>query len=154
MVTTLEDSHIGRCRAMQSPPWVVVLLADEWTRLMQVALCHMGCKVGSTKGGTEEVTFLYTLSPGACPKSYGVNVARLAGMPESILRRAGARSAELEHLFEHSNGSQNQSVDAPDPSVCKLLKNLESLLQESGTDSNTLLPLWKEATRIVTVSAC
>lgn len=27
----------------------------------------------------EEVTFLYRLRPGACPKSYGVNVARLAG---------------------------------------------------------------------------
>lgn len=121
---------------------------------MQVALCHMGCKVASTKGGTEEVTFLYTLSPGACPKSYGVNVARLAGMPESILQRASARSAELEYLFEDSNRSQNQAVDAPDPSVCELLKNLDSVLQDSGTDSNTLLPIWKEATRIATVSAC
>ena len=38
----------------------------------------MACQVG---GGdvVEEVTFLYRLTPGACPKSYGVNVARLAG---------------------------------------------------------------------------
>ena len=35
--------------------------------------------------GAEEVTFLHKLAPGACPKSYGVNVARLAGLPESVL---------------------------------------------------------------------
>lgn len=46
---------------------------------MQVSLCHMACQVGNGVGGVEEVTFLYRLSPGACPKSYGVNVARLAG---------------------------------------------------------------------------
>ena len=27
-------------------------------------------------GGVDEVTFLYKLADGACPKSYGVNVAR------------------------------------------------------------------------------
>lgn len=40
----------------------------------------MACQVGKGSGGLEEVTFLYRLTPGACPKSYGVNVARLAGM--------------------------------------------------------------------------
>ena len=39
----------------------------------------MGCRVGNGVGDVEEVTFLYRLTPGACPKSYGVNVARLAG---------------------------------------------------------------------------
>lgn len=39
----------------------------------------MACQVGEGIGGVEEVTFLYRLTPGACPKSYGVNVARLAG---------------------------------------------------------------------------
>lgn len=39
----------------------------------------MACQVGEGIGGVEEVTFLYKLTPGACPKSYGVNVARLAG---------------------------------------------------------------------------
>lgn len=40
----------------------------------------MACQVGDGDGGVDEVTFLYRLTPGACPKSYGVNVARLAGM--------------------------------------------------------------------------
>lgn len=39
----------------------------------------MACQVGNGIDAVEEVTFLYRLTPGACPKSYGVNVARLAG---------------------------------------------------------------------------
>ena len=29
----------------------------------------------------ENVTFLYKFAKGTCPKSYGMNVARLAGLP-------------------------------------------------------------------------
>lgn len=49
----------------------------------QVALYHMACQVGGIQG-LEEVTFLYKLTLGACPKSYGVNVARLAGKSSSF----------------------------------------------------------------------
>ncbi|KAB2605072.1 DNA mismatch repair protein MSH6-like [Pyrus ussuriensis x Pyrus communis] len=51
----------------------------ESFELSPVSLCHMACQVGNGDGGVEEVTFLYRMSPGACPKSYGVNIARLAG---------------------------------------------------------------------------
>ena len=47
--------------------------------MVKVSLCHMACQVGNGTGGVDEVTFLYKLTQGACPKSYGVNVARLAG---------------------------------------------------------------------------
>lgn len=55
-----------------------------------VAIKHMGCTVEPPleEGGVERVTFLYRLTDGACPKSYGINVARLAGLPESVVRRA------------------------------------------------------------------
>lgn len=36
----------------------------------------------------ETVTFLYKYSAGACPKSYGFNAAKLAGMPHNIIKRA------------------------------------------------------------------
>lgn len=48
--------------------------------VVKVSLSHMACQVGSGSEGLDEVTFLYRLTAGACPKSYGVNVARLAGM--------------------------------------------------------------------------
>lgn len=36
----------------------------------------------------ETVTFLYKYSDGPCPKSYGFNAAKLAGMPISVIKRA------------------------------------------------------------------
>lgn len=44
----------------------------------------------------ENVTFLYKLSDGACPKSYGFNAARLAGVPASITKRAQSIATKLE----------------------------------------------------------
>jgi hypothetical protein len=46
--------------------------------------------------GHKVVTFLYTLTPGECPKSYGLNVARLARLPASVIDRAKAKSEEFE----------------------------------------------------------
>ena len=37
----------------------------------------------SAEGG-ETITFLYKLAPDFCPKSYGFNVARLAGLSEKV----------------------------------------------------------------------
>ena len=58
-----------------------------------VAMFHMGCVVES---GKDDVTFLYTLTPGICPKSYGLNVARLAGIPEDVRSRAADISRDFE----------------------------------------------------------
>ncbi|CAK1545535.1 unnamed protein product [Leptosia nina] len=68
-----------------------------------VQLGHMACmveieEVTETEENIPEetITFLYKLSPGACPKSYGFNAARLAGIPPEITRRARAISKQLE----------------------------------------------------------
>jgi DNA mismatch repair protein MutS len=42
------------------------------------------------------ITFLRTVVPGATDKSYGVHVARLAGVPEAVTRRADAILREIE----------------------------------------------------------
>ena len=46
------------------------------------------------------MTFLYTYKHGACPKSYGLNVARLARLPEAVIQRAKAKSEEFEVAVE------------------------------------------------------
>ena len=57
---------------------------------------HQACLVEEGKDGASKVTFLYKLRPGDCPKSYGMNVARLAHMPEAVIERANAKSIEFE----------------------------------------------------------
>nr|XP_020449533.1 DNA mismatch repair protein Msh3 isoform X2 [Monopterus albus] len=44
----------------------------------------------------EFITFLYQLTEGAAGRSYGLNVARLADIPDTILRTAAHKSKELE----------------------------------------------------------
>ncbi|KAK2837821.1 hypothetical protein Q5P01_015033 [Channa striata] len=45
----------------------------------------------------EFITFLYQLTEGAAGRSYGLNVARLADIPDSILHTAARKSRELEN---------------------------------------------------------
>jgi len=73
-------------------------LADDWANDARVRLGHMGCDVRG-ESGAEEVTFLYKLTEGSCPKSYGVNVARLAGLPEDVVQAAAKASKEMEEAM-------------------------------------------------------
>ncbi|XP_052723779.1 uncharacterized protein LOC128193734 [Vigna angularis] len=74
-------------------------LTDKQARLSKVCLSHMACQVGDGIAGLDEVTFLYRLTPGACPKSYGVNVARIVGLPTSVLQKAASKSREFEASY-------------------------------------------------------
>ena len=64
--------------------------------------CHMGFSrkaVIQSEGldvSTDQITFLYKLSPGTSPSSFGMNVARLAGIPSSIISKATEKSKALE----------------------------------------------------------
>ena len=48
------------------------------------------------RGGTVDIAFLHEIQPGPASRSYGVQVARLAGMPASVLRQARAALEALE----------------------------------------------------------
>src|SRR6202035_2956218 len=44
----------------------------------------------------DEIVFLHKIAPGSADKSYGIHVARLAGVPEEVLNRAREVLAEVE----------------------------------------------------------
>ncbi|KAK8540982.1 hypothetical protein V6N13_061030 [Hibiscus sabdariffa] len=94
--------HKVQCRGMFSTHYH--RLAVDYQNNSKVSLCHMACQVGNGVEGAEEVTFLYRLTSGACPKSYGVNVARIAGLPESVLRTAAGKSREFEAEYGKKHG--------------------------------------------------
>ena len=62
--------------------------APVQTRLV---LYHMACTLDAEVG----VIFLYQLAEGVCMNSRGVNVARMANLPEPIIASAAAKSREL-----------------------------------------------------------
>ncbi|KAI2019217.1 Mismatch repair protein msh3 [Ophidiomyces ophidiicola] len=59
---------------------------------------HM--KFTETGSGGQDVTFLYEVGDGVAHRSYGLNVARLANIPPSVLDVAYKKSAELEQKIK------------------------------------------------------
>lgn len=62
---------------------------------------HMGYTEDTRINGRREVTFLYELTTGLTTSSFGVECARLAGIPESILRAATTQAAHMQKIMEN-----------------------------------------------------
>ncbi|KAG0331996.1 DNA mismatch repair protein msh6 [Podila humilis] len=78
-------------------------LTDEFARDPNVSLKHMACQVDQAN---REVTFLYKLVDGVCEKSYGMNVAHMAGVPSAIVERA----EEMAQQFELKQESKREEA--------------------------------------------
>lgn len=57
---------------------------------------HMRFTEQETETGEKDVTFLYEVGEGVAHRSYGLNVAKLAGLPKSLLEEASRRSKQME----------------------------------------------------------
>lgn len=55
----------------------------------------------------EFITFLYQLTEGAAGRSYGLNVARLADIPDPILHSAARKARELESMVNARRYSEH-----------------------------------------------
>ena len=89
----------------------------------------------------KEVIFLRQVIAGKADKSYGINVARLAGVPMSVLARAETILAELE--LAASNASEQQlsllpMVSKPDRQYYPALELIEEIKE---LDINNITPM-------------
>ncbi|KAF7304661.1 DNA mismatch repair protein [Mycena kentingensis (nom. inval.)] len=76
------------------------LVATELAKKMpeNVENLHVGYRAETRANGRRDVAFLYRLEKGLAPESFGVECARLAGLPEEILEKAANHSGALERL--------------------------------------------------------
>ncbi len=65
----------------------------------------------------EEVIFLHKIIPGAADKSYGIHVARLAGVPREVVERSKAILSQLEE--EHLDAEGRAKIARPRPAEKK-----------------------------------
>lgn len=116
--TLKEINENIRCRCLFSTHYHT--LVRDFQSDKRVRLAHMACKVEKEVDCDvpdadplgENITFLYKIADGPVGRSYGFNVARLAGIDSEIIREAVKKSRELElrckvleKLQEHcSNG--------------------------------------------------
>ncbi|HEX2478811.1 MAG TPA: DNA mismatch repair protein MutS [Geminicoccaceae bacterium] len=86
----VEHLHeVNRCRALFATHF------HELTAL-SVKLDRLVCRTMRVKEWQGDVVFLHEVGEGAADRSYGVHVARLAGLPEAVLARAEAVLHRLE----------------------------------------------------------
>ena len=84
----------------------------------------------------DEITFLYKVKPGKADKSYGIHVAKLAKLPDSIIDRANELLKQLESTKKILS-EQAQIIMLE--KVPKNLKEIEETLQQ--VDPNNITPL-------------
>jgi len=91
----VEHLHeVNRCRALFATHFhELTALAARLTRLANATM-----KVREWQG---DVVFLHEVAPGSADRSYGIQVARLAGLPEAVV----ARAAEVLEILERSDSA-------------------------------------------------
>jgi DNA mismatch repair protein MutS len=86
----IEHLHaVNRCRA---------LFATHYHELTALAaqLSDLACYTMRVKEWQGDVVFLHEVAAGAADRSYGIQVAKLAGLPASVIERAKEVLAKLE----------------------------------------------------------
>jgi DNA mismatch repair protein MutS len=90
------------------------LFATHYFELTELPVKHeraLNMHVSAAESG-DDIVFLHELQPGPASRSYGVQVARLAGMPASLLRQARATLEALE-TSKHAADAQIDLFAAP-----------------------------------------
>jgi DNA mismatch repair protein MutS len=105
---------------------------------------NIHCEVSEDNG---EVTFLYKMKEGSMDKSYGVNVAKLAGLPSEITSRAGEllTSFESNSKIHPDQIREVKPVETEENPVIGDLKKLDPMTLSPLQALNYLIELKKKA---------
>jgi len=109
----------------------LTMLAEKLPRVRNL-------RVG-VKEAADGIVFLHTIEPGAASKSYGIEVARLAGLPAAVIERA-------RHLLRQHERQERQSVQVEtqvDPVQLTIFTPLSQRIVDriEAADVNQLTPL-------------
>ncbi|MGB5415848.1 MAG: DNA mismatch repair protein MutS, partial [Polyangiales bacterium] len=95
----------------------------------------------AAKEHEDSMVLLHQLVPGGSNRSYGLAVARLAGVPPVVLARAKAKLKELEARAEASTAPQMPLFDPAPPPRAEVEATLEALDIERMTPVDALVTL-------------
>ncbi len=89
------------------------LFATHYFEITELALHHDNVDnlhLDAVEHG-QDIVFMYHVKPGHANQSYGIQVARLAGLPDQTLKVAQAKLNELEHAQKSNNDSPQQAIN-------------------------------------------
>ena len=127
-----DDSHVAARTLFATHYHELTVLEDSLDRLSNY---H-----ADVKEYKDKIIFLRKIIPGAGDKSYGIHVAKMAGLPMSIIQRAN------EILLQHINQSKENQIQSEisSPDTQELLFDIEEkrLKKElSILDVNSITPI-------------
>jgi DNA mismatch repair protein MutS len=81
---------------------------------IQPQIANFQMLVAEPKAGLKDIIFLHKVARGSAEKSYGIEVARLAGLPAAVLTRAFAVNKELQKINSQrlTKSNREQLVDS------------------------------------------
>ncbi len=122
------------------------LFSTHYHELTQLADMHPGMKNVHVEVHEEDetVTFLYRIQEGKADKSYGINVARLARLPECVLERSKQILHQLENKqdenLSHTMIQPSQIImEKTDPIVNEIKAKLDQIQADQMTPIEALL---------------
>lgn len=121
------------------------LFATHYHELTQLADSHPGIfnlSVSVVESG-ESVTFLKKVLPGKADKSYGIHVAKLAGIPNKVIARAYDILDGLEQEESNKSGSGVEQMSLFQEESSLVLEELESLNLDNISPREALMILYR-----------
>jgi DNA mismatch repair protein MutS len=111
-------AHVNRCYTLFATHYFeLTALADETVEggPSGIANVHLDAIEHRDHAGSETLVFMHAVKDGPANRSFGLQVAALAGLPRETVAQARRRLAELEQRGGESQASQMapQSLDAP-----------------------------------------
>ncbi|ANQ08779.1 DNA repair protein [Plasmodium coatneyi] len=95
-LSTLEQiSDVVKCRCIFSTHYH--LLVEEVKHNKNISNYHMSLSIDDQQ---EKIIFLYKFIKGVCPKSFGIHIAKLAGLPKEIIDLAHEKSTLFENVTD------------------------------------------------------
>jgi len=119
------------------------VFATHYHELVELAdqLDGVGAFNVAVRETDDDIVFLRRLEPGGCDRSYGVQVARLAGVPRPVIDRAFEVLHELEDgpgggsRLSHMGDRAREQLSLFEPRTSKVLERMAEL------DPNRMTPL-------------
>jgi len=93
----------------------------------------------AVKEWKDQIIFMHKIAPGGCDDSYGIYVAKLAGIPESIIKRSKEILSELELGSTTPTKRHEKQIDLFTPTSNPVVEELRSILD--AVDINNITPL-------------
>ena len=115
----------------------------ELTELAELFANVKNCNV-AVREWMDEVVFLHKILPGGTDKSYGLHVAKLAGVPKTILDRSKEILEELESAFQKEAAGERlarHKTREPDKDTLFVQRHRSVLEKLALTDVNNLTPI-------------